>query len=344
MRLIVLFLFLCCSAVVYQSWKTTPAAVKKTAATPVAPTTNILFLSSDGGSNWQELNRGLPEHLPVNDVFAQNGEVFLGLNAGGVYHSISPESGLWEREELGDMFLNLGGQRSWDAVTGIFPGASGPYATVYQGGFFRKMPGTALWMPMDGTLKDKEVHTVVENPDGTLLVACPSGIYKSANQGKSWNQVFEKGWVNNLVEVDGVLLGSGICGLLRSTDRGETWNKISTEIGTVYPVHTPEGGPNAVWVAARQRLDDNTLRMRSSNDGGLSWQSMEDRTWPFENIFDLKQAGNSLFCSHQAGISRSVDGGKTWELVRKAPNDERTFYRLAVSGTTLFAAIVQSGC
>ncbi|MCK6694850.1 MAG: YCF48-related protein [Thermoanaerobaculia bacterium] len=264
------------------------------------PAANIVFQSADGGQTWQDISAGLPGNLAVGRAYADGNEIYLAAESGLYHKSAALVAPNWEKE----FFPN-------EKVTNIFPGQKGLYASIYNSGFYKGLPGTGIWNAMDNTLSDKTVRTVLETPDGSVFVGCESGLYKSADSGKSWKQVYAEEGANSLAVSGDALICATYSGLLRSTDGGR-WQG---------------GKPNKLF---------------TSTDGGKTWQRIDKGLPLVRHIHDVVQAGKFLFCSTDAGIFRSSDVGKTWELVR-LPADEREMIHLAVSGQTVFAVLV-FGC
>ncbi len=316
-----------------------------------------LLQSEDGGRTWGDL-ASLPENIEITRIFAQNGEVFLAAPKGQVYHNSNPKTGEWQKEEfLGE-------------VSGFFKGKSGTYVSIYEGGFFKKTPNTSYWQAMHTNLKDKEINSMVENEAGILFVACPSGIYKSADEGKTWKHVFDKSWATSLTVAHNILIGNAEQGLMRSTDEGEHWECVLNDVGGVYRTKVVKGGFAAIRVAGQWHTpaDNNPMRTSLSADGGQTWLRIDEgqffgcgakqewasltaKNWFCEDksaffdyrIYDLEESGPYLFCSHKGGISRSSNGGKNWEHLYAAPKAVR--FNLVVSGQTLFAvAMPDYGC
>jgi len=326
--------------------KTPPSGPETTA--PRTLTHNVVFQSADNGKTWRDVSAGLPEDLPVAYIHTAGEIVFAGSRGGEIYSSSAPETGVWQREEIGAGFLN-------GPLTGIFPGRKGPYATfsdedpdglIVQGGLYRKIPETGKWRSMHGSLKAKTVETVLEMPDGTLLVGCNNGIFKSTDDGKTWKHVYSEGRVLSLAASDNVLLASVWgAGVLRSTDNGKTWNWALNDGGTGNKLSVVEG---------HFALFGMTRKVRESMDNGQSWKPMDSEGLPLTGVvYELGQVGKYLFCCHNAGIYRSADGGKNWELVRRAPDAWDTSYQLSgqatmlqmkVAGRKVYAGNVTGGC
>ncbi|MFN0176391.1 MAG: WD40/YVTN/BNR-like repeat-containing protein [Saprospiraceae bacterium] len=303
---------------------------------------NIVFKSTDGGLTWQDVSAGLPIDLPIGRVLADGGELYLSSNKGLYHSSISTEAPKWQKE------ISLGLE-----ISGIFHGQTGPYVSSYEKGFFQKILGTEVLMPLHNNLKDKTVRTILETPDGTLFVGCESGLYKSTDAGNSWKQVIANDGINSIVEGDGVLICGTHKGLMRSTDAGEHWDSVLTEDGGAWNLGVIEGR----FVSLTQGgdwQDDPANRVRMSVDAGKTWQRIDENLAsgkfifnneiggdPVRSINDIKKAGNYLFCSCDAGIFRSADWGKTWEPV--FTESGLKLLQLAVSGNVIYAVKVV-GC
>ena len=329
---------LCASGTVLASSLAGPTAPEK--SHPL--TTNIIFQSSDGGQTWQDVSAGLPKDLGVGRILADGGEIFLATRSALYHSSTATKTPSWEKEAFTDI-----------EITNLFPGKTGPYLCSYRNGFFKNIPSTDVLIPLHNALNDKTVRTVLEMPDGTVFVGCESGMYKSADDGKSWKQVYAEEGVNSIVAAEGVMICGTYKGLLRSTDGGEHWEAMLTEDGGAWKTEFM-GGRFVAITQGGDRNDAPANRLRMSADGGKTWQRMDESLSssqfiynnapggsPIQNMNDIKQAGQYLFCSCDAGIFRSSDWGKSWEPVF-APTGLKSL-QLAVSGNVIYAVKV-FGC
>ncbi len=354
MRTVALLFFFPCFMACQQGREKLPLSeagiVSPATSQPNTPTAaNIVFKSVDGGQTWQDVSAGLPENIEVGGVYDVDGNVYLGAN-GGLYHSTNPPSvEAWEKE----VFVG-------DRITHLFSGKTGLYAGIYDHGLFQKIPGTSVWKPMHGALKDKTVRTVFEAADGAIFVGCDSGIFKTVDGGESWKQVFSEVYINSFTAAGDVLICGTFKGLLRSTDAGEHWDWVLTEDGNVQKTERIGGLIVAItrgagtWQEVAEDPEGMANRLRASADGGKTWQRIDEQLSsarlrsnlggnlaPVWIVNDIKQAGDYLFCSLDTGIFRSSDLGQTWELV--FPSYGMKLLQLAVSGKEIYAVSV-IGC
>lgn len=303
------------------------------------PATNVVFQSADGGRTWQDISTGLPGNVQPESVFAAENELFIGTQH-GLYRSGNATSNpVWQQT----LFL-------YGRITAVFPGRAGLLACSYERGLFQNISGTDIWMPISATLKDKSVRTVLETKNGTLFVGCDSGVYKSADKGQTWKQVFDKGIILNIVLSGDVLIGGGVQGVIRSADNGEHWDYVLNE--NILAKKTGLIGDHFVTIlgardATKVSPEGITHRLRSSDDGGQTWHRLDEAPLPVKGVYnlderlsqvkdayDIVQAGEFLFCSFDTGIFRSADQGRSWEPVFTS---EGRAFNLAVSGQVVYA-------
>lgn len=302
-------------------------------------TSKLVFRSSDSGKNWTDISSNLPETLGINRVTVDGGQVFLC--AGLRLYTGSTTGTEWSSE----LYLN-------PEIDNIYPGKNGPYVSSYKEGLFKKVLGTAVLIPIDQTLADKTVRTVLETSDGSILAGCESGIYKSSDEGKTWRWVSEVSGINSFAAGNGILISGTYEGLLRSVDGGEHWDKVFAAEGSAY---------KTFWLGDRfvSIVDDSkdwsagiVNQVYTSADGGISWNSIDQNLAPLRakageesgitHIYEVTQAGKYLFCSTDAGIFRSGDWGGNWELVFPI-KDKKKMLQLAVFGDVVYAVSVV-GC
>jgi len=207
----------------------------------------------------------------------------------------------------------------------------------------------------------KRVFNVSETAGGTIFIGSDRGLFKSTNSGQSWKQL-NAPTGGKIVESNAVLLASCQRGILRSTDDGESWALVISEGGVGIDIERIEGGFAAINYSSVAK----TRRIRTSYDGGKTWQAIDagllahgfiDPIMPPVNadlpaqgfsdstrqskdttvlcVTELKttiiQVGENFFCGHTDGIYRSSDKGKTWKLVH--PSVKGKMFILSVPAT-----------
>ena len=141
-----------------------------------------------------------------------------------------------------------------------------------------------------------------------------------------------------LVESNGVLMATSQNGILRSTDDGEKWNCVLNEGGVGIAVERINGG----FAAINYNTESMTRRVRTSYDGGKTWEPIDAGLTADESIASIIQVGEYFFCGHPTGIFRSSDKGKTWKLIR--PSIGNKVFNLSVSGNVIYAIPRSGGC
>ena len=327
---------------------------------------NIVFKSVDGGQTWLDISEGLPK--PVQDEYGDGRNVFFADDHGawvtagnGIYHSKpSSTAPFWTKEIVPD------------EQSSIAAGKAGIFAYNYSGGgFFQKTYGTDVWSPVFTNFQEKRVHSIFETAGGTIFIRSDNGLFKSADRGKSWKQL-HAGDLGKMVESNGVLLATSQAGILRSTDDGENWAVVISEGGVGIDVERIKGGFAAITYSTVAK----TRRIRTSYDGGKTWQAI-DAGFPGQPIIDspfqpfsagnpvqnstdsawhpkeavpevleyktsIIQVGENFFCGHTDGIYRSSDKGKTWKLV--LPAGKGKMFKLSVSGNVIFGIQIENHC
>lgn len=321
-------------------------AVNTIADNAVAPrVSNLVYQSTDGGQSWQDISSSLPDNKQPEGFFAGESDVYLHVN-NSMYHSKSNlTTPVWEKETIRDPHS-----------TAIAFNRSGVMAYTTEGYIYRKTSSTGTWMPVYSSFKNGSIETIFEAADGTVFLGCRNGLYKSADQGQSWKQVQNAGWVMDIAESDGVLIATGQKGIMRSADKGEHWEWVISEGGVGIAVEQIDGG----FAAISYNTASKSRRVRISLDKGKTWQPIDERIPPSGSITSIKQMGSSLILSHPDGIFRSVGKGKSWIIVHPSADkerfhfggmlnvdpigDQRKVFQIYTSGHIMYAVVRSGGC
>src|ERR1700704_3799548 len=178
--------------------------------TEKAGTAKIVFKSTDGGLTWQDISKGLPENLRVdsirgNSFFANDKGLFLRVG-NGLYHSAPDATAPFWTKEI-----------SPDEHSSIAPGKSGIFAHNYWGVNLKKTNGMSVWSPIFENFQETRIRSVFETAGGAIFISTDGGLYKTANNGKTWKHVHTKGMDGNLAESNGILVAISMRRIIRST-------------------------------------------------------------------------------------------------------------------------------
>ncbi len=199
------------------------------------------------------------------------------------------------------------------------------------------------------------VAGTVDAPGTFFLGASGGGVWKTTDYGQTWKPVSDNDFAtpsigdiavaqndSNIVYVgtgsDGlrsnVIVGKGV---YKSIDGGQSWDHIGLkETGHIGAVEIDPTNHNVVWVAAiGQAFEANEERgVYKTEDGGKTWTKVlyHSDTVGFTDVELLPGNPNIAFASawkaerkpwtimsggsaDEAGIWKTVDGGKTWAKV-----------------------------
>ena len=220
-------------------------------------------------------------------------------------------NGLWMGTEPGGLFYSDNNGERFELVTALWNHPS----RIDENQWF----GAGRDYPF--------IHSIVVNPENSnhiyTAISC-AGVFESKDGGSHWNPK-NKGLIaaylpNPNAEVGhdphlllqcqsqlNVLWQQNHCGVFRTEDYGEHWQNVSDEAGFAYygfALAIDEQNPNKAWV------------IPASND-------------------DMRVAKDLALV-----VSRTQDGGKTWETLRKGLPQEHCFdivfrHSLVKKGNTL---------
>jgi photosystem II stability/assembly factor-like uncharacterized protein len=141
-----------------------------------------------------------------------------------------------------------------------------------------------------------------------------------------------------MVESNGVQVATNGKGIIRSIDGGENWELVISEGGVGIDVERIKGGFAAITYSSAS----NSRRVRTSYDGGKTWQPIDAGLPASLSIASMIEVGENFFCGHPEGIFKSSNKGKTWELL--LPSVDNKVFNLSVSGNVIYAIPRSGGC
>ncbi|HMQ89975.1 MAG TPA: glycosyl hydrolase, partial [Flavilitoribacter sp.] len=305
---------------------------RSVAACGVADDQLTYFMGTTGGGLWKTEDAGQVWHN-VSDGFFKTGTV------GAVAVSESDPN---------IVYCGMGEH----AVRGVM--------TSSGDGMYKSNDGGKTWkkIGLDLTRHIAEIRIHPKNPDivfvaaqGALYGKTPDrGVYRSKDGGKTWSKVLyvddHTGCADLDMDVNNplvlyaamwdhgrlpwkVISGGPGSGMYKSTDGGDTWEKIHKglpeEKGKM-AVSVCRANPDKVYAVIESDSNQEKGGLFVSNDGGKSWTRVSDdhrlvqRAWYYIEAFAAPMDENTVYVMSAPAL-RSIDGGKTWEVL-SAPHGD----------------------
>ncbi len=226
------------------------------------------------------------------------------------------QSKLWQLLTLKTVEPNISGgytRVTWDDTNQQKTSIANPHAFALQqqvklygyprGSVYYTPLNVAEWSPSGIGLPAATVYVLLQHPMGDLFAATDSGIFRSSNDGESWDAV-SSGLVKTKIQAltiteDGQLFAGGSTGnLFRSVDNGSTWQMVTNP-------STIQAGLPALFPGLRRApatLPRTVIRALASYTA---------------------QKQSCLAAAMDSGVFLSTDGGVTWrQSASDAPGSE----------------------
>ncbi|MCB0649519.1 MAG: hypothetical protein KDC49_22775 [Saprospiraceae bacterium] len=222
------------------------------------------------------------------------------------------------------------------------------YISTLESGVLFRPDFTGFWIKAYPNLTKTTIFNIWEDKSGTVLVGGSKGIHMSKDNGKSWTHRWDGNHASGFAKVGKTYYAASGNGILASSDNGYTWNKDYELTGNVSVIKAEDKKAVAVIFVERDPKTYGPEERASSsihllNPNTKKWMDIS-RTLPdYKTINDAIILNDEIYCSTTAGVFKSKDNGKTWEMVLKS-NDEVWAYSFRSYKGVLYMLKGFNGC
>jgi photosystem II stability/assembly factor-like uncharacterized protein len=353
-----------------------------------------VFKSADGGRTWRSLNLpsrvGRPDAIAIapadpETLYVGTGRGVAKTTDGGRSWRLTG-SDLVGKRKRGEIYWRVGGWVRGDGfVYTLVVDQRDPdivYAGTWNRGVLKSTDGGASWQrtglgavsqllfdPRDpGTIYAAAVGAVIAYGDAIERVSDGagrgrSGVFKSSDQGESWDPVGLQGTTVHALALDPehpgtMYAGTHTKGILKTTDGGANWRDAGLKGQTITGL-TLDPSNTDILYATTPNWGGGVFK---NEDGGRSrsWRSINAGTPPpltgheFSTALALDPRNpatiyvatkGDLPSEEGGGVSKSLDGGRSWRSTNAGLNGARVSALALAPGSpgTAYAAVVGRG-
>ncbi|MEJ2048805.1 MAG: YCF48-related protein [Calditrichota bacterium] len=287
-----------------------------------------IFLSTDGGDSWSDING--PSNINCLAV-SPSGNPYLGVSYRGVWWTLN-NGATWSYNQIThDPHSGLGAS--------IFAIGIDSQGHIYTPSF-RSFDGGNSWQEID---PPSTVTAFAVGAQDRIFVGTYEGVYFSTDNGTSWtarNTGIENIHITTLtINSNGDLYaGSLEEGIFYSSDEGITWTSQNTGLGS-QNINSLAIAPNGDIYAATQAQG-----IYRSTDQGLTWTSVNGNLPDLHvRTIAINDNSNLFIGTETGGIFKSTDNGSTWVAKNRNINVRNLNAALTVGGDDLLLGTGGSG-
>lgn len=281
-----------------------------------------VYKSLDGGETWENKGLNKSEHISDIIVHPQDSNT-VWVSSQGPLWTDGGERGLFKTTDGGDTWTNVLETDKWTGVTSLIIDSRNPdklYAATWQRQ--RTLPAFV------GTGPGSRIHT--SDDGGTTWQELNNGL-PDADMGKIGLAISK---IDPDVIYAGIELNQRKGGVYRSANQGASWEKMSDEVGGGTGPHYYQelfADPHRF-----DRIYIVSNYSKYSDDGGKTWipLNLENKHVDDHAIAFHPTDKNFILVGSDGGVYESRDDMKKWRFMANLPLTQ--FYKIAVDDSEPF--------
>lgn len=317
---VIFFSFAVVLMVACQNQENNPAVnpIEKKASTQA--TVSVIYHSIDGGETWESFDSGIPKDATVSSFLVEDDKIFATTDYHGIYLFEEGEA-LWKRI---DKSLPAGIDINAVAISNN---------TIIIGtlnhGILLSKNGGQNWDSPATQIEQTSVRCLYKR-DKLLLAGTDNGIYKSVDEGNTWEQLYNGVQVNGFTELSNHIYAALMNGAVLVGENNSEPDYIYTPL----TLHDISNDGERLYAMT---LGDGLLKSANS---GKTWENANNGLGT-NNLytFELKRFGSKIFAAQWYGIYASDNLGESWSLITNGLPDSTAFSTLEVTPKGLIAGI-----
>jgi photosystem II stability/assembly factor-like uncharacterized protein len=284
-----------------------------------------LWVSRNAGGTWTKAG---PVALGLLRIDAGGGALYgysFGDHSGGLYRSLNGGA-TWS------LVLEPPDSESETAEINFRPGDPTRAALAVGFTLYRSVNGGTSWKLASSLWGVRDVDLDPADPN-RLIAVTSSAVYLSRDAGATWKPAVahDLWYLELLVRADAQTLLAGGAGIYRSGDNGQSWQTVLSGFPTgsdtgrwVQKIEADPNHPSTLYALAFSAnidlphgpLSDWPSFLWKSTDSGRTWKKMTRNL----RAFAVDATTSRLYGARDRQLLASDDAGKTWQPAGQMPN------------------------
>ncbi len=260
---------------------------------------NGIYISNDGSLTWEQ--RGVPCSKIKALANGENNRVFA-VTSNGILFKTDDKGSTWDKVDIG----------LTNTIDCIFTSNNNEVFAGEWDAIFKSEDNGDSWIRIAAGRGTKFSFCELSNDD--IIVGTSEGILRSSDHGISWSPISNfSGYTKAIAATNnGNIYAGTSVGLYKSIDNGNNWNMISTEDINAVSINDSD----YIFIGIENK------GIYLSKDEGITWSHILMSRIP-NKIFITQN--NNIYVISVEGINKSIDNGKSWQVLDSGLTNEQIY-------------------